>query len=407
MRCRSSHCKTLQRRLLGYYVFSMTSSHQLSKDTRTQFEQIVLLLQGGGALGSYQAGVYQALAEADLHPNWVAGISIGAINAAIIAGSAPDKRVDRLREFWEAVSTSPLGIPYFKSIELRNTFVHQLVNQGRAMGILLCGAPNFFAPRVLPPTLWPAGGPDKASYYDTAPLRSTLERLVDFDRINTGAMRLSVGAVNVGTGNFAYFDTTTNRIRPEHVMASGSLPPGFAATEVDGEYYWDGGLVSNTPLQWVLESRPRKDTLAFQIDLWSAHGALPRDMTEVEVRYKDIMYSSRTRTATDGYKHRQKLRIAVAHLLKKMPAEFRNTAHAKMLQREADEKVCNIVHLIYRARSYEGIAKDFLFSRRMMDEHWASGYDNARRTLAEPEVMRLPDPIEGVRVFDVCKDDSE
>src|SRR5215475_8843709 len=374
------------------------------KDTRTQFEQIVLLLQGGGALGSYQAGVYQALAEADLHPNWVAGISIGAINAAIIAGNAPDERVARLREFWEAVSTSPLGIPYMKSIELQNAFVHQLVNQGRAAGILMFGAPNFFTPRVPPATLWPAGTPDKASYYDTSPLRATLERLVDFDRINAGRMRLSVGAVNVGTGNFAYFDTTTDRIRPEHVMASGSLPPGFAATEVDGKFYWDGGLVSNTPLQWVLDSRPRKDTLAFQIDLWSAHGALPHDLTEVEVRHKDIVYSSRTRAAIDQHKRMQKLRIAIANLLKEIPDEFRNSEHAKVLQQEADEKVCNIVHLIYRARSYEGVAKDFLFSRQMMEEHWESGYDDARRALAEPEVMQRPDPTEGVRIFDVCKD---
>jgi NTE family protein len=386
----------------------MTSYKSTSQnDTRTPFEQIVLLLQGGGALGSYQAGVYQALAEADLHPHWVAGISIGAINAAIIAGNAPDKRVDRLREFWEAVSTSPLGIPYFQSIELRNTFVHHLVNQGRAVNILLWGAPNFFAPRVPPATLWPAGAPDKASYYDTAPLRATLERLVDFDRINAGSMRFSVGAVNVGTGNFAYFDTTTNRIRPEHVMASGSLPPGFPATEVDGEYYWDGGLVSNTPLQWALDSRPRKDTLAFQIDLWSARGALPCDLTEVEVRHKDIVYSSRTRAATDQYKAAQKLRIALANLMKELPDELRDSENAKILQQEADEKVCNIVHLIYRASSYEGIAKDFEFSRRTMEEHWKNGYDDARRTLAEPEVMRLPDPIEGVRIFDLSKDDSD
>ena len=376
------------------------------KDTRTQFEQIVLLLQGGGALGSYQAGAYQALAEADLQPNWVAGISIGAVNAAIIAGNPPDKRVDRLREFWETVCTSPLGVPYFKSIELRNALVHQLVNQARATNILLYGTPHFFAPRVPPAALWPAGSPDKASYYDTAPLKATLERLVDFDRINAGSMRFSIGAVNVGTGNFAYFDTTTDRIRPEHVLASGSLPPGFPATEVDGEYYWDGGLVSNTPLQWVLEGRPRKDTLAFQIDLWSARGALPHDLTEVDVRHKDIVYSSRTRAATDQYKALQKLRIALAELMKELPDELRHSEHAKILQQEADEKVCNIVHLIYRARSYEGVAKDFEFSRRTMEEHWKSGYDNARRTLAEPEVMRRPDPIEGVRVFDVCKDDS-
>lgn len=375
------------------------------RDTRTQFERIVLVLQGGGALGSYQAGVYQALAEADLHPDWVAGISIGAINAAIIAGNASDQRVDRLRKFWETVSSSPLAIPYFKSAELQNSFVHQFVNQGRAMNILLFGAPNFFIPRVPPAALFPAGTPDKASYYDTAPLRATLEKLVDFERINAGSMRFSVGAVNVGTGNFAYFDSATHRIIAEHIMASGSLPPGFPATEVDGEYYWDGGLVSNTPLQWVLDSLPRKDTLAFQIDLWSARGALPNDLTDVEVRQKEIVYSSRTRAATDQYKKAQNLRIKIANLLKQLPDEFRNSEGVKVLQQEADEKVCNIAHLIYRARGYEGIAKDFLFSRRMMEEHWESGYEDARRTLAEPEVMRLPDRAEGVRVFDVCKDD--
>jgi len=371
----------------------------------TQFERTVLLLQGGGALGSYQAGVYQALAEAGLHPDWVAGISIGAINSALIAGNPPEKRVDRLREFWETVSKSPLGVPYFKSVELKNEFIHQLVNQARAMNILLFGAPNFFGPRLPAAAVWPGGSADKASYYDTTPLKATLERLVDFDRINAGSMRFSVGAVNVRTGNFAYFDSTTDRIRPEHIVASGSLPPGFPATEIDGEFYWDGGLVSNTPLQWVLDSRPRQDTLAFQVDLWSARGALPHDLTEVEVRHKEIVYSSRTRAATNQYRNTQKLRIAVANLLKRIPEELRSSEDAKLLEREADEKVCNIVHLIYRARSYEGIAKDFEFSRRTMEEHWKSGYDNALRTLAEPEVMQLPDRIEGVRTFDVCKDD--
>ena len=374
---------------------------------RTQFERIALLLQGGGALGSYQAGVYQALAEADLHPDWVAGISIGAINSALIAGNPPEKRVDRLREFWETVSESPLGIPYFKSVEFSNQFVHKLVNQTRAMGVLLFGAPNFFVPRLPPAVVWPPGSADKASYYDTTALKPTLERLVDFDRINGGRMRCSVGAVNVRTGNFICFDSTVDRIRPEHVIASGSLPPGFPATEIDGEFYWDGGLVSNTPLQWVLDDRPRLDTLAFQIDLWNARGALPRDMTEVEVRQKEILYSSRTRAGTDKYKDMQKLRIAVANLLKRIPEELQNSEDAKLLQQEADEKVCNIVHLIYRAQRYEGIAKDFEFSRRTMEEHWKSGYDNAVRTLAEPEVMQLPDRIEGVRTFDVCKDDPE
>jgi NTE family protein len=372
--------------------------------TRTQFEQIALLLQGGGALGSYQAGVYQALAEADLHPDWVAGISIGAINSAIIAGNAPDRRVDRLREFWETVSASPLGIPYYKSAELSDKLSHQIVNQAQAMGALLFGAPNFFVPRMPPAMLWPPGSATKASYYDNTPLKATLARLVDFDRINAGQMRFSVGAVDVCSGNFIYFDSTTHRIRAEHVIASGSLPPGFAATEVDGQHYWDGGLISNTPLQWVLDSRPRRDTLAFQVDLWNSRGILPKDLIEVEVRYKEIMYSSRNRAATDQYKNVQKLRVAVAKLISQLPEGLRDSEDAKLLAGEADDKVCNIVHLIYRSQKYEGIAKDFEFSRRTMEEHWDVGYRNARETLANPEVLQLPDRLEGVRTFDIGED---
>src|SRR5271167_891487 len=234
---------------------------------RPPFERIALILQGGGAFGSYQAGVYQALAEANLHPDWVAGVSIGAINSALIAGNPSERRVERLREFWETVSAPPLGVPYIPALEGSDEFTHSLVNQARSWGALVGGAPGFFRPRVPPPFLCPNGAPEALSFYDVAPLRATLERLVDFDLINTGALRFSVGAVNIRTGNFVYFDSTTHEIRPEHVMASGSLPPGFPPTAIEGEHYWDGGLVSNTPLEWVLDSRPGKDTLAFQIDL--------------------------------------------------------------------------------------------------------------------------------------------
>jgi NTE family protein len=367
---------------------------------RTPFEQIALLLQGGGALGAYQAGVYEALAEADLHPDWVAGISIGAINSAVIAGNPPKRRVDALRAFWHAVSTSPLGIPYFRQVEY-DEVQHRLVNQARAMGVLLFGAPNFFGPRMPPAAIWPPGSPDKASYYDNTPLRATLEQLVDFDRINAGEMRFSVGAVDIRTGNFTYFDSKTHRIAFEHIAASGSLPPGFPATKVGDSYFWDGGLISNTPLEWVLDAQPRRDTLAFQVDLWNARGELPKDMTDVEVRHKEIIYSSRSRAATDRYKYVQRLRIALARLLKQIPKELRDGDDAKLLLGEADDKVCNIVHLIYRARPYEGIAKDFEFSRRSMEEHWQAGYSNARETLANPEVLQLPDRLEGVRTFDV------
>jgi NTE family protein len=379
---------------------SLPEKPKQSRVERSGFEQTVLLLQGGGALGSYQAGVYQALAEADLHPDWVAGISIGAVNAALIAGNPPEKRVEKLREFWEAVSTPPLGVPHLASIDIKDDAIHRAINQTRALGIMMFGAPHFFKPRLLSPLLWPSQHADQLSFYDVAPLRATLERLVDFDRLNTGAMRFSVGAVNVKTANFVYFDSTTHRIGPEHIIASGSLPPGFPATEIDGEYYWDGGLVSNTPLQWVLDSRPRLDTLAFQIDLWSARGELPRNLGEAEVRLKEIQFSSRTRAATDQYKRAQRLRIAFASLMKDLPTELLDRPEVSLLAAEADEKVCNIVQLIYNAKSYEGIAKDYEFSRRTMGEHWAAGYEDVVRAISHPEVMQPPDKMDGVHTFD-------
>lgn len=374
---------------------------------RPPFERIALLLQGGGALGSYQAGVYQALAEADLHPDWVAGISIGAINSALIAGNPPEKRVERLREFWETVTTSPFGVPYFPSVEIKGEAARRFVNEVRSLGILLGGAPGFFTPRLPPPFLYPPGSTEALSFYDVAPLKATLERLVDFDLINAGKMRFSVGAANVRSGNFVYFDSTTHQIGPEHVMASGSLPPGFPTTEVNGEHYWDGGVVSNTPLQWVLESGDREDTLAFQVDLWSASGELPRDLIEADVRQKDIRFSSRTRMGTDHFKKGQMLRRAAAKLLAQIPTDLRQTPEAEMLAAEADKKSYNIVQLIYHSKNYEGASKDYEFSRRTMEEHWKSGYSDAIRTLRHPEVLQRPESPDGVFTFDLAQDGRE
>ena len=371
---------------------------------RPPFERIALILQGGGALGSYQAGVYQALAEANLHPDWVAGISIGAVNSALIAGNPPERRVDRLREFWETVSVSPFGMPNFP---FNDEFTRSVVNQIRSLGILLGGTPGFFQPRVPPPFFYPNGSPEALSYYDAAPLKATLERLVDFDLINDGRMRFSVGAVNVRTGNFVCFDNTTHQIGPEHVMASGSLPPGLPAAEIEGECYWDGGLVSNTPLQWVLDTSPRKDTLAFQLDLWSARGEFPRNLLESEARQKDIRFSSRTRMATDQFKKQQLLRCAVAKLLAKLPKDLLQTPEAEMLAAEADEKVYNVIQLIYRTKNYEGTSKDYEFSRRMMEEHWNSGYNDAVRTLRHPEVLERPNGEDRFFTFDLARDGRE
>jgi NTE family protein len=371
---------------------------------RPPFERITLLLQGGGALGAYQGGVYQALAEAGLDPDWVAGISIGAINSALIAGNPPEQRVEKLRAFWETVTTPPPGAPYLAGGVPRDDATHRLVNQARAFGTVIAGAPGFFVPRLPPPYLSPPGTPQALSWYDTAPLATTLERLADFDRINDGGMRFSVGVVNVRSGNFVYFDNTTHRIRPEHVVASGSLPPGFPPTVIDGEHYWDGGLVSNTPLQWVLDSDPRLDTLAFQVDLWNARGELPRDLTGVELRQKEIRYSSRTRAATDQFKEQQLFRRAAARLLPQLPGELRQTPEAKFLAGHADEKVYNIIHLIYHAKNYEGSSKDYEFSRATMNEHWCAGYHDAVRTFRHPEVLRRPEDMNGVFTFDLAVD---
>jgi NTE family protein len=374
---------------------------------RPPFERIALVLQGGGALGAYQAGVYQALAEANLHPDWVAGISIGAVNAALVAGNPPEKRVARLREFWETVSAAPFGLPTVSSLEIKDESIRKWLNQLRAAGNLFGGAPGFFKPRIPPPLPFIQGDLDSLSYYDIAPLKATLERLVDFDLINSGMTRFSVGAVNVRSGNFVYFDNTTHGICMEHVIASGSLPPGLPATEIQGEYYWDGGLVSNTPLQWVLSGRPRLDTLAFQIDLWNARGDVPRNLIETELRQKEIRFSSRTRAATDDFKRAQLLRRAVHHLLQQIPDEVRQLPQANLLAGEADEKVYNIINLIYHSHNYEGTSKDYEFSRRTMEEHWESGYNDAVRTLRHKEVLQRPENHDGVFTFDLARDGRE
>ena len=378
-------------------------------ERRLPFDRVALVLQGGGALGAYQAGAYEALAEAGIQPDWIAGVSIGAINGAIIAGNPPKSRIDRLREFWTQATVGGvwpfLGDPAVRLA--RGDAARNIFNQLSAGFAFTSGVKGFFSARQVVPWLHPVGTIEATSFYDTRDLKRTLERLVDFDRLNAGTTRFSAGAVNVRSGNFVYFDTTTHSIRPEHVMARGALPPGLPAIEIEGEHYWDGGLVSNTPLQWVVETEPRHDTLAFQVDLWSARGEFPRNMLEVMTREKEIRYSSRTRAGTDEFKHRQKLRSAVASLIEKLPEDLRNSPEAKLLRTASDRKVYNIVHLIYRAKNYEGHSKDYEFSRLSMEEHWRAGYQDARRTLRHPEVLKRPTDHAGVLTFDLAADGRE
>jgi NTE family protein len=373
------------------------------KHDRPSFECIALLLQGGGALGAYQGGVYQALAERDIHPDWVAGISIGAMNSAIIAGNPPEQRVEKLRAFWEAITIPP---SFDMTPFIHGDLAHGMMNQLYAGMAITHGAPGFFAPRTMSPWFMPAGSEGSTSFFDTTALKATLEQFVDFDRINSGEMRFSVGAVNVRNGNFVYFDNTNYTIKPEHIMASGALPPSFPAVEIEGELYWDGGLVSNTPLDWVLDSNRQKDTLAFQVDLWSATGEVPREMSQVLTRQKEIQYSSRTRASTDRFRHSQKLRYALASLLDKVPEELRKLPDTELLIPIGVRKVYNIVELIYRSRDYEGDYKDYEFSRASMEDHWQAGYFDTVRTLRHESVLKRPQGDVTVQTFDVTRDNK-
>ncbi len=372
-----------------------------------RYPVVALVLQGGGALGAYQGGVIEGLAQAGVEPNWVAGISIGALNAAIWAGNPRERRVERLRAFWETICRPPLlpASPLNAAPPALEAWLHaweqgmSAVYAGEAWRALLEGQNGFFRPRVPPPWSLHRPGPDAASWYDTAPLRETLERFVDFDRIAAkGSIRVSVGAVDVETGNFRYFDNREQRLGPEHFMASGALPPGFPAVRVDGRWYWDGGLVSNTPLQAVLAGAQRHhDVLAFQVDLWSARGEAPRDLFEVANREKDIRFSSRTRWVTDRLQEEQRMAALLRELLDLLPPRQREHPVARRAAALADDRRVNVVHLILDDEPNEGHFKDYQFSLLSMRRHWARGLADLRGTFAHPDW--LDRPVEATEPF--------
>jgi NTE family protein len=371
------------------------------------YDVVALVLQGGGALGAYQAGVYEGLHEAGIRPNWLAGISIGALNAAIIAGSPEAERVQRLREFWETICAFSIEWPAGEGLANTLPFAFDINSVRNAMAAtraLVQGQPGFFKPRFPSPLLSPFSGDAATSFYDTAPLHRTLERLVDFDRLNSSEVRVSVGAVNVRTGNLTYFDTAERRLGPKHFMASGALPPGFPAVEIEGEHYWDGGVVSNTPLSRVLSGEPR-DTLTFQIDLWSARGRVPHDMMEVSSRQKDIQYSSRTRAITDQALRMQQMRQALQRTIERLPESAKQDPEIRAIADMVRQRSCNIVHLIYQSKIYEGHSRDYEFGLSAMRTHWQSGLEDIRRTLADPRRLDPPPPELGMVTHDVHRRD--
>lgn len=372
------------------------------------YQQVALVLQGGGALGAYQCGVYEALHDAGIRPQWFAGTSIGAINAAIIAGNAQADRVARLHEFWSgitrhaAIAAWPIDVMSAVSRWMPpSAALSAGMSASSAMASLTLGQHGFFTPRPASPFLHCDGSAAATSFYDTTPLRRTLERLVDFERINSGKARLSVGATNVRTGNVHYFDSANEPLRAEHIMASAALPAAFPAIEIDGEHWWDGGIVSNTPLEHVLASTPRLDSLVLQVDLWSARGDAPKTIMDVLEREKDIRFSSRTRYGTDSVARVQKLRNTLGKWVKTLPVGSIPEAIEKELQPWLCDRVFNIVHLIYQAKHHEEQYKDYAFGDMAMREHWASGLADMQRTLAQDRFFVMPERGLGVVTHDI------
>ncbi len=328
---------------------------------------VVLVLQGGGALGAFQAGVYEAMIDLGIELDWVAGISIGAVNAAIIAGNPRDQAVGKLREFWDGESSAMPSLP-----NADNDWAREWAHMVAAGQVAAFGVPGFFTPRWPPPTFAERQSPEAVSYYDTAPLIDTLNRLVDWDRVNKGNVRLSVGAVAVETGNFRYFDTKSDTIDARHILASGALPPGLPPVEIDGTWYWDGGLVSNTPLEHVVDTA-KEDMLVFQVDLFPARGDRPHDMEEAWSREKDIRFSSRTRRISDGLLRRRKEHQLIDRMLAKLPPTVADLPEVKAVRKMVDCKALNVVQLIHQPPKWQTGARDFEFSRSTMEVNWALG----------------------------------
>lgn len=353
----------------------MTKSKKSS--IRPTERRITLVLQGGGALGAYQAGVYQALAEYGYTPHWIAGTSIGAINGGIIAGNTSQNRLARLEEFWRTVCERD-----FWNAALISDSAHSFYSFWSAVEAIFAGRPGFFTPRPFNPlAVFPVGSAETASYYDTAPLRTMLDRLIDFERINDQTIRLSLGAVHITTGKLRYFDSKKERICAEHIMASGALPPGFPAVRVEGELYWDGGIYSNTPLDVVLDDLPRVDNLCFMVALFNPAGPEPRSIPQVESRLKDITYGTRAKEHIQAYRRTHNLRRALHALFNRLPEDLRRDSELRALVEQACHTTMHIVELIYPARDWELALKDVDFSWAAIEDRWARGYRDVSRMI--------------------------
>lgn len=362
------------------------------------FDHTILLLQGGGALGAYQAGAFEGLAEAGVEPDWIVGISIGAINSTLIAGNPPERRVERLREFWDRASAHSPFIPPSSLEELRPALSRMTFAATAMFGIS-----GFFTPRIMPPWMAPAGSMEAMSFYDVQPLKATLQELADFDLINRKAVRLSLGAVNVRSGNSIYFDNHQMNLRPDHTLAAGALPPGFPPAEIDGEVYMDGGIATNSPLWYALDQDPRMSALMFQVDVFSAAGEAPKTLEQAQERSKDILFASKTRFNTDRIREQEQMRASLRRLLEKLPPSLQSDPDVQKLTKVSTRGPITLVHLINRHPARYLEYKDGDFARATVKELWEAGRSDARRMIAHPELSNLTDLGEGLRVYDLTR----
>jgi len=380
--------------------------HVSSQSSKQTAPQTVLVLQGGGALGAYQGGVYEVLSQNGFVIDWVVGTSIGAINGALIAGNPPVRRTERVREFWDLVGRDDFLAPLVASPF--TSWIQPWVNAGRMFETITLGIPGFFGPRPNGPMSISQAVPTKeASLYDTAPMQATLERLVDFDYLNSGKVRCTVCAVEVATGELVPFDSRKQRIAPQHIMASGALPPGFPPVVIEGKAYWDGGIYSNTPVDIVMDDAERTDTLCFMVDLWDPTEAEPRSISAAMARLKDIQYASRSREHLDDHRTMQNMRRAIKILASRLPAKDRNDPALQRLARLGCESNVNIVRLIMKALPTDDHMKDIDFARATLATRWQAGAADARRALEHRSWLKPMPPDVGMVIHELVQETNK
>ncbi|MFA5960428.1 MAG: patatin-like phospholipase family protein [Tatlockia sp.] len=355
-------------------------------NAKQTYDRIACVFQGGGALGSYQVGAYQAIYERGYRPNFFAGVSIGAINCAIIAGNPPNEQLSKLHQFWDTIAPTLWGDGFIRELA-PEAWLH-LHNHLGALQCMLFGLDGFFKPRPIPPTLLSNDTPDQLSFYDTSELKGTLERLIDFDRINAKEITICLGAVEIASGQMCFFNNQQIEITAEHVMASGALPPALPAIKIGDSYYWDGGIYANTPLLTVLDALPEEDTLCFVVDCFSLKGRLPHTMDEMEERQKDIRYASHSRRLTNVYASRQNLKAAINLLGEYLKPEAKNDPEIQAILALSHQKRFSVVHIIFNGTPYSHSFKDYNFVRSSINYRMKTGYIDANAVLDKPEWLK-------------------